>query len=44
MQIVSDGGNLHEMPNPVFWENKKNAINLSSAEIAQRVVKVKGKN
>ena len=34
------GDNLHEMLNLVFWENKKN-INLSSAESAQRVVKVK---
>ena len=40
MQIVL-GDNLHEMSNPVFWENKKNIINLSSAENAQRVVKVK---
>ena len=29
------------MSNPVFWENKKNIINLSSAVLAQRVVKVK---
>ena len=40
MQIVSLGDNLHEMSNPVFWENKKNIINLPSAESAQRVVKV----
>ena len=33
---------LHEMSKPVFWENKKkNIIYLSSAELAQRVVKVK---
>ena len=32
---------LHEMSNPVFWENKKNIINLSSAENVQRVVKIK---
>ena len=25
MQIVSNGDNLHEMSNPVFWENKKNS-------------------
>ena len=31
MQIVSNGDNLHEMSNPVLWENKKN-INLLSAE------------
>ena len=23
MQIISNGDNLHEMSNPVFWENKK---------------------
>ena len=31
------GDNLHEMSNPVFWKK----INLSSAELAQRVIKVK---
>ena len=37
MQIVSFGDNLQEMSNPVFWEKKKkNIINLSSAELAQR--------
>ena len=41
MQIVSSGDNLHEMSNPVTGKNKKNIINLSSAENAQRVVKVK---
>ena len=40
MQIVPFGDNLHEISNPVFWENKKNTVNLSSAEIAKRVVKV----
>ena len=30
------GDNLHEMTNPIFGENKKDIINLSSAEIAQR--------
>ena len=29
------------MSNPVFWKNKKNIINLPSAELAQRVIKVK---
>ena len=29
---------VHEMPNPVFWEN---ITNLSSAELAKRVIKVK---
>ena len=43
MQIVSAvGNNLHEMSNPVFWENKKIIINLSSAELAQRVIRIKG--
>ena len=35
------GDNLHEMSDPVYAKNKKNIINLSSAENAQRVVKVK---
>ena len=35
MQIVSIGDNLHEMSYPFFLEkNRKNIINLSSAEIA----------
>ena len=29
------------MSNSVFWENKKNITILSSAELAQRVIKVK---
>ena len=44
MQIVSNGENLHEMSKPVFWENKENIINLSPAELAQRVIKVKYRN
>ena len=43
MQIISNEDNLHEMSNPVFWENNnnnKNTINLSSAEVAQIVVKI----
>ena len=40
MQMVSYGNYLHEMSNPVSWANKKNIINLSSAEFAQKVVKV----
>ena len=32
MQIVSIGDNLHEMSNPVFWENKKKYFQMSSAE------------
>ena len=43
MQIVSNGDNLHEILNPVFWKNKNNIINLSSAEYAHRLVKVKEK-
>ena len=43
MQIVSIGDNLHEMSNPVFLEkkNKTNITDLSSAELAKRLVKVK---
>ena len=40
MQIVSLGENLLEMANPIFCENKKNIIGLSSPESAQRTVKV----
>ena len=42
-QFDSNGDNLHEMSNPVFWKNnnnKKNIITLSSAELAESVVKV----
>ena len=35
MQIVSNGDDLHEMSNPVFWENKKNVTYLSSAELGK---------
>ena len=38
MQIFSNGDNLREMSNPIFWKKRKN-INLSSAEFAHRVVK-----
>ena len=40
---LSPQENLHEMSDPIFWgkKNKKNIISLSSAEFAQRVVKVK---
>ena len=41
MQIVYIGDSLHEMPNPVCRKNKKTITNLSSAESAQRVVKIK---
>ena len=40
MQTVSNGDSLHEISNSVFWENKKNIISLSSAELVQRVVEV----
>ena len=32
MQIVSNGHNLHEMPNPVFKEKKKKNFNMLSTE------------
>ena len=43
MQIVSNRDNLHEMSNPYFLGKirKKISSSLSSAELAQRVVKVK---
>ena len=41
MQSVSNGDNLHEMPNLVLWEKWKDIIHLSSANFSQRVVKVK---
>ena len=41
MQNDSIGDNVHEMSNPVSRKNKKkNVTNLSSAELAKRVVKV----
>ena len=35
MQIVSHVDNLHEMPNPIFWEKKKKKkkIQMLSAKI-----------
>ena len=41
MQIVFNGDNLHEMLNPVSGKNKKNNTNLSSAILAQGMLKVK---
>ena len=41
MQIVALEDSLNEMLSPIFWENKKNVNKLSSAELAQRVEKVK---
>ena len=38
MQIVSLGDHLHEMSTPILWENKKNLINLLSAESIHNVV------
>ena len=38
--ISCKGDNLHEMSNPIFWEKEEQYINLSSAELAKRVVKV----
>ena len=35
------GGNLNEMSKPIFWDIKKHIIIFSSAELAQKVVKVK---
>ena len=32
MQIVSIGDNLHEMPNPVFFDKYVKYFNMSSAE------------
>ena len=36
MQIISLGGNLHEMTKPIFWEKiRKNIISLLFAKFAQ---------
>ena len=40
MQIVSIGDNLHEMSNLFSEKIKKNIIYLSSAKLAQRVIKI----
>ena len=40
MQIVSLGDNLHEMSNPVFWENKKNLPKCCLLKILPRVLSV----
>ena len=43
MQFVSDGDNVHDVSNPVSEKkkkHKKNIVNLSSAELAERVVTV----
>ena len=41
MQIVSLGNNLHDMSSLYYGKNKNSTVNLSSAELAQRVEKVK---
>ena len=41
MQIVSIGDELHGMSSLVFSKYNKNITNLSPAELAQRVIKVK---
>ena len=40
MQIVFIGDNLHEKSKPIFWEKKKNIINLTSAEFAHSTLSV----
>ena len=41
MQMVSNGDNLHDLSIPIIWtKNKKNIVNLLSASLAQKVVKV----
>ena len=45
MRIVFSGDNLREMSKPVLWEKirkkkKKKDMNSSSAELAERVIKV----
>ena len=34
------GENLHEISNSISWKNKKTVIDVSSAKLVQRVVKV----
>ena len=40
MQIVALRDNLHEVSDPIFWINKKNITNLSSADSAHSLVSV----
>ena len=40
MQIVSNGDNLHEMSNPVFWEIKKNISKCRLLKFLLRVLSV----
>ena len=44
LQIVSIEDNLHEMSYLFCGKNKGNIINLSSAKLAQRMVKIKQEN
>ena len=41
MQIVSNGDNLHEISCPAFRGKQENIINFLSAELIQKVLKVK---
>ena len=44
MQIVSIGDNLHEMSNPVFWENKKNISKCHLQKNLFRMLSIKESN
>ena len=39
MQIYSSGDDLHEMSDPIFWENKKKYFKMLSAEILMQHTK-----
>ena len=41
MQIVFFGDNLHETSKPICWDRQVYIVNLLSAELAYRAVKVK---
>ena len=38
MQIVSEGDNLHELSNPIFWEKEEKYFKMSSAANLPRVL------
>ena len=40
MPMVLLGNNWHEISNRNCWENKTNIINMLSAELAKKVVKI----
>ena len=42
MQIVAMGDNLHEMSNPVFWEEQENISKCRLLRTLPRVLSVKG--